>query len=340
MRVHIISTASIPTPPPRGGYGGIERLVYHLVRGLENRNVRVTLYALDESYRPNGGLVTGNDEYELANLVSRDEGDVVIDWSHQKFYSLLNGGERVFNQVFYTDRAGAGTNVYPSVAVLRAYDDVKGHVIPPGIDPEEIGLRKEKEDFFLYFGRIIPEKGVEAVIAAARRANVHLKIAGHVGRFSYDQEYIARIRRLCESSPNVEFLGEVERDEALDLLGRAKAVVHFPRWLESFWIVGVEALLSGTPIVTTTNSGGPAEMVARTGCGVTVSTLDEAARVLKAIEGVVYPPLEFDPEWCRKKAVRYYSYRSMANSWLDLIRNPLFFNWKWRVANDPEVLGL
>ncbi|MCS7117633.1 MAG: glycosyltransferase [Thaumarchaeota archaeon] len=306
MTVHVISTAAIPTPPPEKGYGGIELLVYYLVRELEKK-YKVRLYALDGSYVPNGGLVTGNTEYELATKVSEiSDGDVVIDWSHTKPFSSIGKDVPTYSQVFWTDSLGRNP-VFPSKAVARAYGYCDP-VIYPGINIDEYPYVTEKEDYLLYFGRIIPEKGVERVIALANMTNSRLIVAGHTGTFSYNKEYVEQIKAACKGKH--EFIADPDQKTKIDLLSHAKAVVHLPRWLESFWIVGCEALACGTPIITYVGSGGPEELVKISQGGI-IAYRDD---LLSAVSLVQHIP----PKVCRE-GVSYFSSERMGKEWCNLI---------------------
>jgi glycosyltransferase involved in cell wall biosynthesis len=64
----------------------------------------------------------------------------------------------------------------------------------------------------------------------------------------------------------ISFVGRVSEDELADLYARCLAVYYAPVD-EDFGMVPYEAFLSGKPVVTTTDSGGPLEVVAdrRTG---------------------------------------------------------------------------
>jgi len=320
--IHVISTTAIPTPPPQRGYGGIELLVYNLVDELEKMGEKVSLYAAKNSYRPRHGLYTADSEHGLAKQAvdNAKEGDVIIDWSHTKPISSMQlpKGVKVFSQVFWTDALGMNP-VFPSKAVARAFGHPNPTIIYPGIKVSEYPVSKEKEDFFLYFGRIIPEKGVERVIAIARQTGVRLIVAGHTGQFSYDKDYISNIKEACTGK--VEFMPDPDHRTKVDLLTKAMAVVHFPRWLESFWIVGVEALACGTPIITTVNSGGPAEL----GNSLTTYLLTNPHTEFSRVVDELFKTY-FDPDKgrrlvseCRSSSKRFDS-KVMANQWLNLIK--------------------
>lgn len=113
----------------------------------------------------------------------------------------------------------------------RFYDTV----IPHFFDPGDFHLAP-KEDFLLYLGRVNANKGIEIAVDTARRTGRRLVVAGP-GDPS-----------LC---PDAEHLGVVTVAQRADLLARAHAVLMPSLYLEPFGNVAVEAMLSGTPAITT-----------------------------------------------------------------------------------------
>ena len=95
-----------------------------------------------------------------------------------------------------------------------------------------------RQDFLLYFGRLVPYKRVDLVVAAANRLGVRTLIAG-TG---------TELRRLQQMArPNVEFLGGVTEEEAGRLLETCGALVFCGT--EDFGLVPVEANKHGAPVV-------------------------------------------------------------------------------------------
>jgi glycosyltransferase involved in cell wall biosynthesis len=90
-------------------------------------------------------------------------------------------------------------------------------------------------------GRVTETKGVTTCIKATQSAGIKLKIAGQ-GRLS-DLGY-------TETPDHVEEIGYVDQNIRRELLRDAKALIIATTYLEPFGGVVVEALLSGTPIIT------------------------------------------------------------------------------------------
>ncbi|RLE41850.1 hypothetical protein DRJ19_05175 [Candidatus Woesearchaeota archaeon] len=285
LKIAIAGTTAIETPPK--GYGGIELLVYGLVRELEKLGHRVTLYAKEGSYEPNGGLVVCGSESDIAKQLfeDRDSYDIIHDWSHTKLASRLLGrmGYRVFSTPFWTDERGFNP-IYPSKAVAYAFGSISP-IVYPGIPVEGYELVEDKEDYYIYFGRIAPIKGVDRTIFLARKAGVRLKVVGHVGWGAYDKVYIQYIKSLCRDG--IEWVGEVSHEEKLELLGHAKAMIFTPLWLESYGITVTESLLLGTPVIVS-GVGGHLEQVIHGVCGYHLTRPDEIYDAIRVVERLDY----------------------------------------------------
>jgi glycosyltransferase involved in cell wall biosynthesis len=77
----------------------------------------------------------------------------------------------------------------------------------------------------------------------------------------------------------VQFLGELNCDEKLELLGGSFALVNPMQWAEPFGLVMIEALAAGTPVVATPVGSGP-ELVDDGLTGFLRTTLPDLAAAL------------------------------------------------------------
>ena len=112
--------------------------------------------------------------------------------------------------------------------------------------------RRGAGEYFLYVGRIAPEKGVRTLLRAWEAgAPAPLKIVG--GGPEGDE-----LRRV--PSPGVEFVGEVARDEVAALLAGARALLVPSRWYEGAPRGILEAYAAGVPVLAS-RIGGLREIV-------------------------------------------------------------------------------
>jgi glycosyltransferase involved in cell wall biosynthesis len=103
--------------------------------------------------------------------------------------------------------------------------------------------------FALASGRLVPEKGFDTAIAAARRAEVPLVIAG-------DGPDEARLRHLALGG-DVRFTGRLD-EMALAELRQSAAVVLIPsRWEEPCPYAALDALATGVPVLASDHGGLP-----------------------------------------------------------------------------------
>jgi glycosyltransferase involved in cell wall biosynthesis len=135
--------------------------------------------------------------------------------------------------------------VYESHAWRNTVQGIQGQydgkfydtVIPYFFDPEEYPFRDPKDDFALYVGRLTPRKGLEIACRAAERAGVPLKVIGHG-----DPSLVTN---------GAEYLGALDDDQKKDYMSRAKCLICPTIYVEPFGSVAVEAMLCGTPVVST-----------------------------------------------------------------------------------------
>jgi glycosyltransferase involved in cell wall biosynthesis len=128
-------------------------------------------------------------------------------------------------------------------------------VLPP---PQPLDYRFEGlGDFVLSVGRLDLAKRVDMLLdAAATDPALNVVIAG-AGPDRDRLEIVAERRGL---NGRVRFAGRVDADELADLYARCGAVYYAPID-EDFGMVPYEAFLAGKPVVTTTDAGGPLDVV-------------------------------------------------------------------------------
>jgi glycosyltransferase involved in cell wall biosynthesis len=111
-------------------------------------------------------------------------------------------------------------------------------VIPNYFDLEDFDFCNEKEDYFLYLGRVYEGKGVHVAIEACQKTNSKLIIAGQKENFEIPQK------------ENIEYVGYADIEKRKKLMSKAKAVLMPSQYVEPFGGVQIESLLCGTPTIT------------------------------------------------------------------------------------------
>jgi len=171
---------------------------------------------------------------------------------------------------------------------------------------QRIGLGDEP--VVLYLGKLTPRKRVEDLVAAfgrvlrdtddaggrrGRSGNARLIIAGNdMGSGASTRKAVAA----AGVARQTRFVGLLRGRERIDALADADVVVY-PAEHEIFGLVPMEALLSGTPVVVSDDSG-CGEVVSRVGGGLVVPVGD-----VPAIAGAIVDALAHRDEW-REQARR------------------------------------
>jgi glycosyltransferase involved in cell wall biosynthesis len=148
--------------------------------------------------------------------------------------------------------------------------------------PQELQYRTDGyEDFVLSVGRLDRAKRNDLLLEAlAEDSSLHCVIVGD----GPDRDRLEDVARRRGLDGRARFAGRVDAEELADLYGRCLAVYYAPVD-EDFGMVPYEAFLSEKPVVTTTDAGGPLEVVAnrRTGlvCEPRAAALAEACSWLR-----------------------------------------------------------
>jgi len=140
-------------------------------------------------------------------------------------------------------------NIYESYSVMnyiygknqwepRWYDAV----VPNYFDLADFEASYEPGTYFVYLGRIVDGKGVEIAVRVSEALGIPLYVAGQ-GDFEKQLGF--------PPPPHVKLIGYVEPAERTKLLKGARALFAPTHYNEPFGGVTIEALLCGTPIITT-----------------------------------------------------------------------------------------
>ena len=155
-------------------------------------------------------------------------------------------------------------------------------VIPGYLDPAMFPFSAEKEDYYLFIGRLVDRKGYRIAADVCFDLGKRLVVAG-------------------QGDPPVgcEYVGVVGPEKRGLLMSRAKAVFVPTIYVEPFGNVNVEAQACGTPVITT-DWGAFTETVIDGVTGFRCRTFGEFKRAAKDAE-------RLDPRAIRERAVNLYS---------------------------------
>lgn len=173
---------------------------------------------------------------------------------------------------------------------IRKYYDRDSEVIYPPVETSKFRIAKEKEDYFLAGGRLVPYKRFDLIIRAFNRTGLPLVIFGDGPLFD---EYVRMAK------PNIKFAGRVSDERKAELYAKARAFINPQE--EDFGITAVEAMAAGTPVIAY-RAGGAMETVVE---GVTGEFFDEQEWEDLAATLIRFDDAKFDPQAIRTHAMSF-----------------------------------
>ena len=275
---------------PPSDYGGTERVVTWLARGLAELGHQVTLIAGRGSVVPAATVIAVDPaaakapQFDLRPLLPKGVEILLASASVRNdpgvpYIAQLHGN------------SPPGVTRRPNTLFLSA-DHARRHgataYVYNGIDPDELLFRPSKKAFDLFLGRLHREKGWQWAVTGTRQLGRDLVVAG-----GWRPSFSRRLR----------FVGKVGGREKAELLADARVLWMPALWDEPFGLTLVEALASGTPVLGTRRGSLPEIITPEVGrLGTSLDELIAAVEGLRAI----------DPEVCRARVLRHFHYRVMA----------------------------
>ena len=316
LRIGITVDPYLPVPPTL--YGGIERVVDFLVRGLLRRSHEVVLFANPES-RTGGELVPYGvpphvgrrarvrELAQLSGALLRRVADLDVVHSFGRLAALapllpMRGVPKV--QSYQRDgvpwsSVSIATRLAGSSLLFTGCSDSVYAGRPPGIHGGDWrtvfnGVDVAKYSFapavapdapLAFLGRLERIKGVHNAIAISRAAGRRLVIAGNRVTDASDSGYFDNEIAPFLDGHDVQYVGPVDDERKNALLGAAAALLMPIEWEEPFGIVMAEALACGTPVIGLARGSVP--QVVRDGVnGFLCTTVAEAAAAVGRLDDI------------------------------------------------------
>ena len=319
MRIGIIAHLKHPIAEPFAG--GLEMHTHLLADRLRGRGHDVTVFASTRS-DPALGLEPICDETALMGVGTGEAADVGFFREHHAYLGLMNRLRRSDFDLIHNNslnylpvamadalpmpmvttlhtppfcwlesgirecRAPGAVFVAVSESIRRAWAAITpvDPVILNGIDLNRFVFRPQPADpaYLVWYGRIVPEKGLHLAIDAAAAVGMPLRIAGPVLDEAYHRTQIAP--RL---GPAAQHLGHLDHERLVPLVAGASAFLCTPCWEEPYGLVVAEALASGVPVAAFARGAIPEILTPE--CGVLarpddVADLARAARLAIALD--------------------------------------------------------
>lgn len=325
MRILLTADPEIPVPPLH--YGGIERIVDALARGLRTRGHEVALLAHPASTCPlntrfgwpgarsDKWLDALRNTLALRRAVRAFKPDLVHSFSRLAYLSALrfSGIPMLMSYQRHTGprQARLGLRLAgPKLSFTACSEFIcaqgrpgggRWDAIPNFIEPEAFTPTETVADDapLLFLSRIENIKGPDLAIAIAKAAKKRLLIAGNHATEGEQFDFWKQAIVPHLDKDGITYVGPVNNEEKNRLLGQSAALLLPNRWEEPFGIVFVEALAAGTPVITPAKGAAP-EIIKPGLTGFLANTLEESLTAIKNLPSL-------DRRRCRLEAEERFS---------------------------------
>lgn len=312
MRIGVIAHLKHPIGEPFAG--GLEMHTHLLARSLRRRGHEVTVFASTQS-DASLGVEAICDETSLAGLGTNEAQDAGFFREHHAYLNLMSDLRRRDFELIHNNslhylpvamadtldapmvttlhtppfcwlesgvrlcRGASGAFVAVSESIRNSWSPITAiaGVVPNGIDLGRFVYHAEPavDPYLIWYGRIVPEKGLHLAIDAARLVGATLRFAGPIPDPNYfDIEITPRL------GADVVYLGHLPHAELARAIGRARAFVCTPRWEEPYGLVVAEALACGVPVAAFARGAIPE--IVDASCGA-LAVPDDVASLAEAI---------------------------------------------------------
>jgi glycosyltransferase involved in cell wall biosynthesis len=271
LKIAVTADPELPVPPRL--YGGIERVIDMLVRGLVDRGHSVTLFAHPDSdapcelvaYRGQSSASRADTLTNMWDVSRRVVGggfDVVHSFGRIAYLlpllplpvpKLMTYQREITpRSVSWGHRLSRGTLHFSAISewMMKDVKDVANwHLVYNGVPMHVYDFvhTAAPDAPLVFLGRIEHIKGTHLAIEVAQRTGRRLVIAGNIP--TGHEAYFEQLVRPHIDGEKITYVGPVDDRQKNELLGGAAAFLMPILWEEPFGIVMAEAMACGTPVL-------------------------------------------------------------------------------------------
>lgn len=344
MKIGVIGTIWLNTPPEK--YGGTEEVVANLVNGLVDQGHDVTFFGPARAKlkarvyptvpEPLIKMGVGWDNtiytvYHLSEAFDQQEKFDILHFQlnkHQDFaglplfaqsitpvvttlhFNLVNLDKLVpdkyqllskYKHLPYISISNSQRGGYPFNFIRTVYNSTNLSNYP---------FYESPEDYFVWIGKIKPDKGTREAIEIAKKAGVKLKLIGPVDKDNAEHmAYFTKDVKPHIDGKHIIWEGELSLPRKAEILGKAKAFLNPLQWDEPFGMVMIESQAVGTPVIAYSRGAAP-ELIVDGKTGYIVKNASEMIARMKEIETI-------DRKACREHIFADFSPQAMTNGYID-----------------------
>lgn len=334
MRIAIVAPPWLPVPP--GAYGGTETVLDTLACGLKAAGHDVLLCTTGDSlcdvertwvFEKAVGVGNGGAVSEIRHVIHSYQhafdADIIHDHtlvgpiyaaSHPEL-AMVTTNHGPFDKDLIGFYRAIAPRV-PIIAISHHQARTAGTIpiaatIHHGVDVDKFPIGTGSGGYVAFLGRMHPGKGVDIAARVAREAGYPLRIAGKMSEPAEIAYFEAKVRPLLGG--NIDYVGELNYAEKVELLGNATCLLNPIVWPEPFGMVMIESLACGTPVVTTHHGAAP-EIVEDGVAGFLCSDEVQLAHALTRISSI-------DRSKCRALVAEKFSSKMMVDRHVELYQS-------------------
>jgi glycosyltransferase involved in cell wall biosynthesis len=342
VKVAIVSSPYVPVPPVK--YGGTEKVIYYLIKGLKEAGHEPVLigpgdskvdaevipivkkalfFPKDKRRLPTFNQKIRKIERDTKKLLKEIQSEVDVIHSHKfdmkdfaDFPHVVTLHDPILlNQLRYKNNFPIQYHEerrhlnYVSISKNQQASfpglNYIGMVYN-GEDPDEFPIITKPSNYVAFVGRFDREKNPHMAIQLAINYGIKIKLAGKVDYASRD--YFREEIRPYLRHPLVEYQGELGPKETRKLLSKAKANLHPTGFREPFGLTVLEAAYSGTPTLAIARGSMP-ELINNGHTGILVEDFVEGYHRLDEV-------FKLDRAHVAKHARHNFNYKNMTRGYI------------------------
>ena len=226
--------------------------------------------------------------------------DPVYDW-YRELFELYASPNQHFISISNNQRRDAPDLPYAAT-------------IYNGVDTSLWEYAPEHEDYLLFAGRIVPQKGIKEAIKVAQETNHRLLIIGPV--YDDHREYFDQYIK-PHLNDKILYLGFMEQEQLVKYYQKAKAFLMPIQWEEPFGLTMAEAMACGTPVIALRRGSVP-EVIVDGKTGFIVDSIGEMIEAVGKID-------EIKRKDCHRHVIDTFSIDKMVDAYERTFRDIILY---------------